>query len=281
MGLAIETIIGYNGSLTGTTTFDALTPGSGNSFSVRNYPDGSMAHLEDIWAADSAHAYQVSIKSPRMHDQVKGILVAGTPLSLDASANFNPQSLIPGPQTQMLYSTDVLSVTANGTASDVFNAAFNIRYDNLPGVAARLHSYAELKSMIVNEVGILCTPAPSGTAGEWGAGVVLNAIDNRLHADTDYCWLGYQSTLPVTAVTMQGIDFGNLRIGGPGSWDIGETGSFFIDQDALYGVPHVPVFNSNNQGGILVAISKLATSGTPNVTLRFGQLRTKLPAAIL
>lgn len=280
MGQAWETIVGYNGSLTGSSTFDALTPGNGNSFAVHNYPDGSSAWLYDVYAADSAHAYQLSIKSPRMHDQVKGILLAGTPLSLDASANFNPQSLIPGPTKQMLYSTDILQVTANGTASDVFNAMFSVRYDNLPGVAARLHSWAEIKPLIVNEVGILCQPAPSGTAGEWGAGVVLNAIDNRLHADTDYAWLGYQSTLPVTAVTMQGIDFGNLRVGGPGSWDISETGSYFIDQDNEYNVPSIPVFNSNNQGGILVAISKLATSGTPNVTLRFGQLSTKLPTPL-
>jgi len=280
MGLAWETIVGYNGSLTGSSTFDNLTPGNGNSFSIRNYPDGSAAWLHDVYAADSAHAYQLSIRSPRMHDQVKGILLAGTPLSADASANFNPQSLMPGPTKQMLYSTDTLTVQANGTASDVFNAAFSIRYDNLPGVSSRLHSWDEIRPMIVNEVGILTQPTAASTAGDWGAGVVLNAIDNRLHADTDYAWLGYQSTLPVTAVSMQGIDFGNLRVGGPGNWDIAETGSFFIDQDEQYGVPSIPVFNSNNQGGILVAISKLATSGTPNVTLRFGQLRNKLPAPL-
>lgn len=278
MGLAIETIIGYNGSLTGSTTFDALTAGNGNTFTVRNYADGAQADLEDIWAANSAHPYQISIKSPRMHDQVKGILVAGTPLSADASANFNPQSLIPGPMVQRLYSTDVLQVTANGSSSDVQNAAFNIRYTDLPGVNARFHSWDQLRGMIVNEVGILCQPTASATAGDWGAGVVLNAIDNRLHADTDYCWLGYQTSLPVTAVSMQGIDFGNLRVGGPGAYDISETGDFFVQQDLAYGVPHIPVFNSNNQGGILVAISKLATSGTPNVTLRFGQLSQKLPS---
>jgi hypothetical protein len=280
MGYALETIIGFNGSLTGGSTFDNLTAGSGNSFAVRNYPDGSAAWLEDCYAANSAHAYQVSIKSPRMHDQVKGLLLAGTPLSLDASANFNPQSLIPGPTLQRLYSTDVLSVTANGTAADVQNAAFSIRYENLPGIAARFHSWAEIQPLIVNEVGILTQPTPAAGAGDWGAGVVLNAIDNRLHADTDYAWLGFQSTLPTTAVTMQGIDFGNLRIGGPGAFDIAESGSFWITQDQQYGTPHIPVFNSNNQGGILVAISKLATSGTPNVTIRCAQLSRKLPSPL-
>lgn len=281
MGRAIETIVGYVASLTGSTTFDAMTPGSGNTFTVRNYADGGTAMLEDIWASNSGHAYQVSIKSPRMHDQVKGILVAGTPLSADASANFNPQSLIPGQMVQRLYSTDVLSVTANGTASDVMNAVFNIHYTDLPGVASRLHAWDELRDNIVNEVGILCQPTAASTAGDWGAGVVLNALDNRLHADTDYAWLGYQTSLPVSAVSMQGIDFGNLRVGGPGSWDIGDTGDYFVRASQLYNTPHIPVFNSNNSGGILVAISKLATSGTPNVTLRFGQLRNKIPTPFL
>ena len=35
MGLALETIVGYVASLTGSTTFDALTANSNQSFTVR------------------------------------------------------------------------------------------------------------------------------------------------------------------------------------------------------------------------------------------------------
>src|SRR2546425_12164549 len=117
MGLALETIIGYNGNLTGSTTFDALTAGSNATFSVRSYVEGSAAYLDDVWMADDDSAFQLSIKSPRLHDQVKGILFAGTNLSVAVEQAFLPQQLMPSFMTQRLYSTDVLSVTANGTAA--------------------------------------------------------------------------------------------------------------------------------------------------------------------
>src|SRR5258708_3487302 len=168
MGLALETILGYNGNLTGTTTFDALTAGSNATFTVRSFVDGSKAWLEDIWGSDDDSASQWSIKSPRLHDQVKGILTAGTNLSTTNEQVFTPQPLLPGYNIQQLYSTDVLSVTANGTAADVFNAAFNVRYENLGGISARLLTYEQIYPLIVNTLGILTVPIPSGTAGARG-----------------------------------------------------------------------------------------------------------------
>src|SRR5205085_9196408 len=154
MGLALETILGYNGNLTGSTTFDALTAGANATFTVRSFVDGSNAYLEDVFAADDDSIFQLSIKSPRMHDNVKGLLFAGTNLSLAVEQVFVSQWLIPGYAIQKLYSTDVLSVTANGTAADVVCAAFNIRYENLGGVNARLYSWDQIKPLIVNKVGI-------------------------------------------------------------------------------------------------------------------------------
>jgi hypothetical protein len=277
MGLALETIVGYNGNLTGSTTFDALTAGTGQSFAVRQTANDSAAWLEDIWAADDDSAFQLSIKSPRMHDNVKGLLFAGTNLSVAVEQAFLPQPLMPGYSIQRLYSTDVLSVTANGTAADVLNAVFNIRYENLGGVNARLYSWDVIEPLIVNKVGILTAPVPSGTAGNWGAGVVLNATDNRLHADTDYAILGWTTSRTVTAVGISGIDLGNLIVGGPGGPDARETGDFFVDSSVKYRIPHIPVINSNNQGGTLVQIADILTSGTPNVTIEMAQLSQKLP----
>jgi len=277
MGLALETIVGYNGNLTGSTTFDALTAGTGNSFTVRSYLDGTAAYLEDVFAADDDSAFQLSIKSPRMHDNVKGMLFAGTNLSTTNEQVFLPQWLMPGYSIQRLYSTDVLSVTANGTAADVFCAAFNIRYENLGGVNARLYDWPTVQPLIVNKVGILTAPVPSGTAGNWGAGYVLNSGDNRLHADTDYAILGYTTSRTVVAVSINGIDLGNLNVGGPGGPSATETGDFFVDCSVRYGIPHIPVINSNNAGGITVQIADILTSGTPNVTIQMAQLSQKLP----
>lgn len=277
MGLALETIVGYNGNLTGSTTFDALTVGTGNSFTVRSYVDGSAAYLEDVFAADDDSAFQLSIKSPRMHDNVKGMLFAGTNLSVAVEQAFLPQWLMPGDSVQRLYSTDVLSVTMNGTAADVVCAAFNIRYENLGGVNARLYDWNTIKPLIVNKVGILTAPVPGGTAGNWGAAYTLNSGDNRLHADTDYAILGYTTSRTVVAVAINGVDLGNLNVGGPGGPDASVTGQFFVDASIRYGIPHIPVINSNNAGGTVVQIADILTSGTPNVTIQMAQLSTKLP----
>lgn len=160
MGLALETVVGYNGNLTGSTTFDALTAATGQSFTVRSYADGTSAWLEDVFAADDDSSFQLSIKSPRMHDNTKGLLFAGTNLSVSTEQVFLPQWLMPGDSIQRLYSTDVLSVTANGTAADVFCGAFNVRYENLGGVNARLYSWDQIQPLIVNKVGILTAPVP-------------------------------------------------------------------------------------------------------------------------
>ena len=160
MGLALETIVGYNGNLTGSTTFDALTAATGDTFSVRSFVDGSKCWLEDVFAADDDSIFQLSIKSPRMHDQVKGLLLAGTNLSVAVEQVFVPAPLIPGYVQQQLYSTDVLSVTMNGTAADIVCAAFNIRYENLGGINARLFNWDTIRPKIVNYVGILTAPVP-------------------------------------------------------------------------------------------------------------------------
>jgi hypothetical protein len=277
MGLALETIVGYNGNLTGTTTFDALTAATGDTFSVRSYVEGSNAYLEDVWATDDDSIFQISIKSPRMHDQVKGILLAGTNLSVAVEQAFVPQPLLPGHVIQKLYSTDVLQVTANGTAADVVNAAFNIRYENLGGINARLYRWEQIYPLIANMVGILTAPVPSATAGNWGAAYVLNSGDNRLKANTDYAVLGYTTTRTVTAISINGTDTGNLNIGGPGGPDSRETGDFFVQSSMKYQRPAIPVINSNNAGSTTVQIADILTSGTPNVTWIMAQLSQLLP----
>ena len=65
MGLALETIIGYNGNLTGSTTFDALTAGSNATFTVRSFVDGTNAYLEDVWGSDDDSIFQLSIFGTR------------------------------------------------------------------------------------------------------------------------------------------------------------------------------------------------------------------------
>src|SRR5947207_970592 len=118
MGLALETIVGYVASGTGSTTYDALTNNSNQSFTVRSYREGSAAYLEDVWAATSAAQWLLSVKSPRLHDDVKGLLYAvNAYTNTGSTVIFNPNWCTPSYQQQKLYSTDVLSVTANAATA--------------------------------------------------------------------------------------------------------------------------------------------------------------------
>lgn len=275
MGAAIESVLGSNGNLTGSTTFDALTAGVGQSFTIRSFVDGSDAFIDDVWATDDDSAAKLSIKSPRMHDTTRGLLLAFTNARTATEQVFLPERLLPGYLKQRVYSTDVLTVTANGTAADIICALFNVRYSNLGGVNARLARWSEISGGYDNEVGILTNPITAAN-GVWGAGVALNSIDNRLHADTDYAVLGWTNSVPCTAVAFAGIDVGNILTGGPGGPSAGDTADFFIQQSVKYGnIPYIPILNSNNAGGTFVQVADVVGSNTIQLTLVLAQLKNK------
>ena len=272
MGLALETIVGYNGNLTGSTTFDALTAGSNATFTVRSFVEGSNAYLEDVWAVDDDSIFQLSIKSPRMHDQVKGVLLAGTNLSIAVEQVFVPQPLLPGHVIQRLYSTDVLSVTANGTAADVVSAAFNVRYTlyMFPAAVASLCLVLEAARRSQRHARFFALSSDLlSVAGRDG---YLKDVNGSWQAV-----LGYTTTRTVTAIGITGTDTGNLTIGGPGGPDARETGDFFVTSSLSYQRPGIPVINSNNAGSTTVQIADVLTSGTPNVTWILAQLSQLLP----
>lgn len=277
MGLALETIVGYVDGLTGTPTYDALVNNPNQSFTVRSYVDGTSAWLEDIWTANAADPGFISIKSPRLHDDVLGIQLGNQALLGGlAGATTNPQTLLPGYLTQKLYSTDTLSVTATGTATDDTVGVFNVRYENLGGVNARLYSWAQIQPLIVNLVGIEVACVANAQIGLFGPGQALNSTTARFKANTDYAWLGYTLNTQVTAVVMNGVDVGNLSVGGPGSWNIADIGSFFVDQSVKYGIPHIPVINSLNVGGTFVSVADVFASTASKVTLVMAELTQRL-----
>ena len=277
MPLALETIIGYVDGLTGTPTYDALTPNTNQSFTVRAYQAGSWAWLEDIWLSFKAHPGFISIKSPRMHDDVLGVQLVANPLGkTSGTADFNPQTVLPGYLTNRLYSTDTLSVTATGTAADDMVGVFNVRYENLGGVSARLFHWNEIQPLIANLVGIEVDCTGNAQGGLLGPGQALNSTTSRFKANVDYAWLGYTTDTAVTAVVMNGVDLGNLNVGGPGAFDEDEIGDFFVDASVQYNTAHIPVINSLNVGGTFVSVADVIDSQTCKVTLLMGELSQRL-----
>lgn len=260
MGAALQIINAFKASLTG-GAFEALTAGTGDSFTVQNVPQDAPAYLAEVWGANSAHAYELSVVASRFHDQQFGIRMSGTNSGGLAPAGRSTLLSVAGAD-QRLYPSDVMTVQVNGTAADAVNATLLVYYSNLPGISARLATWDWVSSMTKNLVGIRVNLTP-GT-GNWGASVALNATDNRLHADTDYAVLGITSNLPAAAVALSGIDTGNLRVGGPVLADGERDSMFFVLYAQAYNAPLIPVINSNNAGAIFLQAASL--SGAAIVT---------------
>ena len=270
MPLGLELVLGYNADLT-SSVFEPLTPGANQSFNVRNFTSGS-AYLEEVWAEDTVSPYTLSIKSPKMHDNVYGILLEGSPLDYAAAVSQNPQTLLPGDLTQELYATDSLSVTAEGVTSDVFGASFLIRYEDISGIAARLYLPNVVFGSAVNLVGVRVEVETNASHGQWGVGALFNSGLYKLKANTDYAILGFTTSQPVLAVGLVGTDFGNLILGGPGFVDQRWGGTYFVDLSKRYGTAHIPVFNSNNAENINVMVADAVESTEVQVSFLCVQL---------
>lgn len=270
MGRALTSVLGLKTNITG-GAFEALTPGSGDSFNIFSYPQSSRAWLLEAWAGNSATKCQFSIRSPRMHDNVRGIRMAYMFNPTLSGADGDPQLLLPPYMRQPLYSSDTLTVEVSGTANDDVDLVQLHYYEDLPGVDADLASWEEVSARAVDAVGILVTPT-AGATNDYGTSEALNTDDDRLKADTDYALIGITTDVPVTSIGIRGPNTGNLRIACPGHWNERQSGGFFVDISRMYGLALIPVINANNKGN--TQIDAVASNGAvaPNVTLQFLEL---------
>lgn len=244
MPQGLQTLTFSKVSITG-SAFEALSPIGTDSATFFNVPQGSVAYLAEVWATDNLHACEISITASRFHDQVYGI--RGSVSSGATAAPVNRAFCIsPIGIDQPIFPSDVLSVQANGTASDDVVVTLLIYYMDIPGISARLATYDYVKSHTKNIVGINTNLTPGD--GVAGTAVALNASDNRLHANTDYALLGYSSNLAFASITVSGIDTGNLKVGGPVLGDPAHDAYMYVDYARAYNAPLIPIINSNNAG---------------------------------
>jgi hypothetical protein len=267
---ALQVINAFKTALTG-GAFEALAPGTGDSFQIQNVPQDAPAFLAEIWGVNNAHACELSIYGSRWHDQTFGIraeIPSGAALApVNRSTNVSPCG-----SDQRVYPSDTLTVQVNGTAGDDVNATFLVYYTDLPGISARLASWASLRPLIKNLVGIHVTVTPGD--GDWGASVALNSSDDRLHADTDYAVLGFTAPTPIAALAISGIDTGNMRVGGPVLGDAQHDANLFLDLANYYQAPLIPVINANNKGAIFLQGASTDAAATA-VDVMLAELTTK------
>lgn len=260
MGQALEVIAGRVVAA-GAQAETALTPNTGNSFTVRDFPDGAAAYLYCPWGS-AAGLSRLRIRSPRLHDAAQAIR-----LVVDASGRI----LLPGEFGQPLEPNDPLIVELSSSAAETDAAAYLNYYTDLPGVAARLFSPADIMPRVQNIHGVLNTFAVAA-GGDWSGQQAINADQDSLKADTDYAILGATMDVAVLAVRIQGVDLGNLGVGIPGALDPKESSRFFVDLSEWTGRPCIPVINSNNRGTVLVDAANPAAVAAFNTTIILAEL---------
>lgn len=248
MGYAIETV---NATLSAAavTTEQLLIAGSGQSLSVRAAAAGANILLDSVWGDLTVAAF-LSIRSPRMHDNVKGVLVNVLPTSSNPVLNEG--------FGQQLYSQDTLTLgltfpVAPGAAS-LQHVGFNIVYSDLPGVAAPMRTWAEVEPNILEYMGLQTVPTTGASPGSWGPGVNLASTFDTLKANELYAVVGYEVSALATAVALQGPDTGNLLVGGPAPISLFDTRYWFKQQSDLLGMPYIPVINSANKNSTLANV---------------------------
>ena len=244
-------------------TLTPLTANTNNTFTVRDFPESSMAMLEGLWT-QNATAGAVRVRSPRFHDDVQGIRKVA-----NAASVFN---LFGDMEFQRLYPNDPLRFDMSGGGAEVDAAAMLIYYRDLGGIAARLEMWESIKPRIVDMCGQVVDVAGPTTSGDWSAGTGIAATNDNLKADTDYAILGYEVNTESLAVAVAGTDTGNLRVGGPGPLNPIETRDWFVGLSLATGTPHIPVFNSNNRGNTLVHVARVGAGGTITVSLQLARL---------
>lgn len=261
---AIDTIASFQ-----TTVGSTLAAGvfaTGDTGTVRNFPQPGHARLLAAYYDDVTTALPCRIRSALLHDNVDGIQF--DPGS-SALTMLLPRSILQYLQPQDLLTFELSTAAATGKAL----LAAGIYYDQLPGTMARLYSRGDIQGNVDNIKPLrVAIGSGANTAGQW-LDTVLTTTENLLHANTDYAVLGISFTQAVAAVGIKGADTGNLRICATGGVNNPQGPEYFVRLSEETGLPTIPVFNSANAGGTFVSlISSAATAAAGVVSVILAEL---------
>src|SRR5262249_54525821 len=244
-------------------TITALTANTGDSFTVRSFPFGSNAYIDNVWAQE-ATAGVVRIRSPRLHDVAQGIR--------ERVIITNARPLLAYEARQPLYPQDVLTFELSGGGAETDLACMLHYYEDLPGIDARLISFEEYNSRVVNLAGMEVQATTSATAGQYGGTVALNATFDNWKRNVDYAILGYLSDTAGGVLGITGPDTGQLRVGGPLTTQAIVTADWVVENATAGQERDIPVVNAANIAATLLDVTSTATSATVNVTLNVAEL---------
>lgn len=265
MGAGLQVITGR--ATNPSTTLTAVTVNTGDSLTVRSTNMGADIELIQAWGQNATGGV-LRVRSPRMHDQVQNIRLQ-VPVSLAVP-------LMPWGASQMLYSQDPITMEITGGGAETDLAALLVYYNDIPGISARLHSWAEIKPLIQNLTTVELDLTSGGTAGQYGGAAALNSSFDTLIRNVDYAVLGYYCGTAGGVFGLSGVDTGNLRLGGPLTTQAGLTDAWFVALSQAYGKPMIPVINSANVAGITCDLACTQTATAFNVGINLAQLKSPL-----
>src|SRR5919108_3272391 len=178
MGLALETIVAYDTDNTAIT--DSILAVAQSSLTIKAGGTGQANIVAGVAFGDGAAQFR--IRSPRMHDNVRGIEVEipGTIVE-----EFWPK----GVKQPVIPSDDLIVTGFSGGAAADIGVALWVHYADVGGVNARLVNYQEIESRIRNIVGLRQDLATS-TLGVFSSEQTLVADADVLKSGVDYALLG-------------------------------------------------------------------------------------------
>lgn len=251
-------------------TYAAGVMATGDPSSIRNFPQTASCELVDAFYDDVTAVAAWRVRSPLLHDNVRGI-----EFSPGSAA---PSSILPFAPRQRFEPQDTLTFelsTAATTGKAL--AALSLYYSQLPGAASRLYGPGDILGSIKNIKPLfVAVGLGANTAGIW-YDLVITTTEDLLHANTDYAVLGIVFDQAVAAVAIKGVDTGNLRCACPGGTNNPFGADYFVRQSMETGLPLIPVINSANKGSTYISvISSAATAAAGTVQLLLAELSHNL-----
>lgn len=257
MGVALDTVLlDVHNAATTALGLTAATAATGDSLGVRSFKDNGYAYLENVYLQGATPPRRVRILSPRLHDTNTGVSFQ----ALESPTEF----LVAAELQQPLYSSDVLTVQMDAAASSDTVAGLSIYYTDLPGIAADLRTWDQVKNRIIDLKPIEVDLTTSATIGQW-TDTLITTTENQLKANYEYAVLGFESSAALAMVGIKGVCTGNLRACIPGASPTLRLTDYYLFQSQQGNRPYIPVFQANDRFGTYVSAAANTASVAANV----------------
>ena len=223
----------------------AATALTGDSLVVENNQGEMRPSILSMWGLNTTSGFQ-QLTFPSGHDTTRGFRAGVQASETDPT--------IPLGMNIPVVAQETLSLTIAGSGAAVEMGSMLLFYPNLPGVMGRFIDNAELTDRMekMTTVSATITGAANSYTSE-----LINSESDLLMANRDYAVLGMRSNTNCLAITLQGPDTGNVRVGCPGGDGVTFLDSRFFKKLSMEtGLPTIPVINSGNRNNTFIGIAQ-------------------------